>query len=121
MPNPLPLELINAERYRQIHGEGWSESHDDKHTKGELIAAAVCYYAHAVANYPPRYKSSGLPPLGWPWDVKWWKPQSADRDFVRAGALEMAERDRLHRADPKAYIGHCDRLLDQVVWQMLAV
>lgn len=41
------LELIAAERERQIHVEGWSEEHDDHHAKGEIASAATCYASAA--------------------------------------------------------------------------
>jgi hypothetical protein len=41
------IELIAAERKRQIEAKGWTYEHDDAHEEGELIAAAVCYAAEA--------------------------------------------------------------------------
>jgi hypothetical protein len=37
----------------------------------------------------------------WPWDRKWWKPKDRRRDLVRAGALILAEIERLDRAAAK--------------------
>lgn len=39
------IELIAAERKRQIEEEGWSLEHDDQHTTGALVAAAIAYAA----------------------------------------------------------------------------
>lgn len=36
----------------------------------------------------------------WPWPSKWWKPKSQRRDLVRAGALILAEIERLDRQQP---------------------
>lgn len=86
------IELIATERKRQIEVEGWSETHDDTHTDHQLSFAARCY---AAAFTPTKY-----PPLGWPWEVKWWKPsRSYRRNLVKAGALIAAEIDRLNRLE----------------------
>jgi len=78
---------IAAERRRQIEEEGWSPEHDDRHAEGQLAAAAACY---AWAGWPM-----------WPWDRAFWKPKSRRRDLVRAGALILAEIERLDRAETK--------------------
>ncbi len=39
------IELITAERKRQIEKEGWTPEHDAEHTDGSLALAAVCYAA----------------------------------------------------------------------------
>lgn len=108
-------ELIAEERLRQTQVEGWTAEHDDEHSGGEMVSAAVCYAVHAqgrawiVANNPRPDLGDGLkryrgeePPMGcdWPWDDEWWKPQDPIRDLVRAGALIAAEIDRLQRAAP---------------------
>lgn len=36
------IDLIAAERQRQIEEEGWTPDHDDQHTNGELALAAAC-------------------------------------------------------------------------------
>ncbi|NPW56957.1 hypothetical protein HPR97_34090, partial [Pseudomonas aeruginosa] len=36
--------------------------------------------------------------LFWPWDEEWWKPKSARENLVRAGALVLAEIERLDRS-----------------------
>lgn len=89
------VELIAAERQRQIEKEGWTASHDDDHDDGELALAAACY-----AN-PTRGVS--FPPNFWPWAEEWWKPSPGDRvrELVKAGALLAAEIDRLQRGHPK--------------------
>jgi hypothetical protein len=89
------FNLITAERQRQIDVEGWSEAHDDEHEDGEMFKAAIFYFANAVGN-PITFSPDGAP-LGWPWDARWWKPKGYDRDLIRAGALCVAERDRLQR------------------------
>ena len=80
---------IAAERMRQQTDECWSIAHDDGHTKGELRDAAAAYalgcsYAGDVQI--------------WPWSDAWWKPKDKRANLVRAGALIVAEIERLDRA-----------------------
>lgn len=87
---------ISAERKRQIESEGYDAAHDDVLNDGSLLRAAVIYYQFTV-NPPLQIRADGAP-LGWPWDPAAWKPRDARRNLERAGALAMAERDRLRRA-----------------------
>jgi hypothetical protein len=93
------IGLIAAERERQIKGEGWTLEHDDAHKYGELAAAASCYAHHAncqIRKFQPSYIKNR--PSGWPWDAKWWKPSAFPvHNLVKAGALIVAELDRLAR------------------------
>lgn len=75
---------VLAERRRQIDEEGWTADHDDEHTKGQLAAAATCYVTGRS--------------LYWPWLRSWWKPTTRRRNLVKAGALILAEIERLDRA-----------------------
>lgn len=84
---------VLAERARQITAEGWTAAHDDGHRDGELAIAASCYANPAS----PRWK--GGVPGNWPWRNKWWKPKDRRSDLVRAGALIIAEIERLDRLD----------------------
>lgn len=110
------LQAIHDERRRQILVEGWSLEHDDGHDKGEMARAAAAYAWGAgladdnirawlvTAEKTPRrdngsYWLEMLRRL-WPWDFSWWKPQDRRRDLVRAGALIVAEIERLDRAIP---------------------
>jgi hypothetical protein len=92
------IEDIHAERRRQIEVERWTPKHDDAHDKGELLLAAKAYFAHATnrALSQPRGDRAGIP-FEWPWDKKWWKPKSPRQDLVRAGALALAEIERIKR------------------------
>jgi hypothetical protein len=36
-------------------------------------------------------------PMGWPWDATWWKPKDRRSNLIRAGALMLAEKERLGR------------------------
>lgn len=88
-------KLIREERNRQITSEGWTREHDDlDHDDGSLAWAGTCYLLNAMGRCV--IGSNGAP-LGWPWDIKSWKPKDPVRDLVRAGALYTAEKERLHR------------------------
>ena len=81
------VELIAAERQRQMDVEGWTPEHDAEHDAGEILDAAICY---AVPRFAVKY---------WPWGRQWWKPSDDPiRNLVKAGALIAAEIDRLRRA-----------------------
>ncbi len=109
VPEPQPvmtsLARIAAERTRQIEAEGWTDHHDDGYTKGELARAAHCYADVAglivlhsegpkpIVAFPPCFIHRD-----WPWDKSWWKPAlNPMRNLEKAGALILAEMDRLAR------------------------
>ena len=103
---------VLAERRRQIEVEDWTPAHDDKHKSGELARAGACYALFGSNNDNWRYGWHGQPPVSWPWEVRWWKPKDRRRDLVRAGALILAEIERLDRiglappvAAPDAEVG----------------
>mgnify|MGYP003575047526 CR=1 FL=1 len=89
------IEAIAAERQRQIEVEGWTPDHDDKHGNGELAKAAACY----AMGQPLSLAKTGW--KIWPWEARWWKPDaSRRRNLVKAGALIVAEIERLDRSHP---------------------
>lgn len=100
---------VLAERRRQVEAEGWTPEHDDRHTVGDLASAAICYATmavqpevnrRAIMNATSR-SHDGVPFLvrHWPWpDCRGWKPTNPRRDLVKAGALILAEIERLDRA-----------------------
>ncbi|MFG9200326.1 hypothetical protein ACEPX9_09440 [Pseudomonas aeruginosa] len=88
---------VQAERRRQITAEGWTPEHDDEHSHGQIARAAACY-ALAGSSAPNDGTAALLVSLAWPWDQQWWKPTSARRDLIKAGALILAEIERLDRA-----------------------
>ncbi|HED2411909.1 TPA: ead/Ea22-like family protein [Raoultella planticola] len=94
---------VLAERKRQVSVEGWTPSHDDTHKNNEMAFAAACYAFHAAAaswdleDCGTEYDSHPAP-KNWPWEPEWWKPKSARADLVRAGALILAELERIDRA-----------------------
>jgi hypothetical protein len=94
-----------------VRHEGWSASHDYEHDSGELARAGACYAMAAGtrlhwlhSNYvkaarPHHDPVAGIEP--WPFDEDWWKPEDPRRDLVRAGALIIAEIERLDRQDAR--------------------
>lgn len=91
------LAAIAAERQRQINVEGFTAEHDHQHRSSELARAAACYCAIAGNDDDTRAArlKNGWLPATWPWDWSWWKPKDRRRDLVRAGALIVAEIERL--------------------------
>jgi len=96
------IEMIAAERQRQVEVEGFDASHDaDAYHDMQQLAWCACYYAmpselslfeggimidvHPVAMFP------------YSWDSRWAKRdgKSRIRQLVVAGALIAAEIDRL--------------------------
>lgn len=105
------IELIAAERKRQINEEGWTPTHDEMYMAGELALAVACY-----ASPVPLYqwlidvdKITFVDP--WPgWDKRKRIPLTNElirneelpvaeriRNLEKAGALIAAEIDRLQR------------------------
>ncbi|MDJ3786454.1 DUF550 domain-containing protein [Salmonella enterica] len=93
---------IMSERLRQIHMEGWAPEHDDTYDGGELAGAAACYARHVsargwvYAENPAAYQDEDVPG-DWPWAEEWWKPTTPYRDLEKAGALILAEMERINR------------------------
>lgn len=106
------IELITAERQRQIEVEGWTHEHDDKHTEGQLRRAAgwyalnadACNWHDVVGVTHPDSAASALFKerdgyYSWPFAREWFRPTGDTvRDLVKAGALIAAEIDRIQRA-----------------------
>jgi hypothetical protein len=99
-------ERIVAERTRQIQDEGWDDNHDDGHTNGELVRAAICYAANSLGvevrevHSSNKFSNEGLYPWKSDWDSDENKISRHDdiRSLEIAGALLAAEIDRLIRA-----------------------
>lgn len=111
------IELIAAERLRQVVEEEWSAQHDAQHSDGALAAAAAVYAAPV-----PIYRDATQEELKdddstqsnyiqdrdnlmfslrhvWPWLPGDLKRGDRVRELVKAGALIAAEIDRLHQAE----------------------
>ncbi|EPQ8800652.1 hypothetical protein ACUW02_006885 [Pseudomonas aeruginosa] len=80
---------VQAERRRQVEAEGWTPDHDDLYCAAELPRAAAAYILSGANDEAPAI---------WPFSAKWWKPRDARANYMRAGALILAEIERLDRA-----------------------
>lgn len=89
--NPAILDVI-AERQRQKAVEGWTSEHDDKYGKSQLLWASSCYVLNTIQPF-------NRIPMDWPWAPEWWKPTGPRRDLVKAGALILAEIERIDRQE----------------------
>lgn len=85
---------VAAERRRQVEKEDFDASHDDMATRGQLAGAAACYAMTGIEHWARDQAIKTI----WPWDEGWWKPTDRRRDLVKAGALIIAEIERLDRA-----------------------
>jgi len=94
---------IDAERDRQLTEEKWDEEHDDQHQDGSLWKAALFYVNTALKPQIWAYMNF----KSWPWGPEWYKPWrklsataeiDKERCLIKAGALILAEQDRLDRA-----------------------
>lgn len=86
------IEIIDAERKRQVEEEGWSYEHDDGHDHNQLVDAGDAYLRFSKAGRDQEV------PRFWPWDSSWWKPSSDEvRNLGKAGALYQAELERITR------------------------
>ncbi|EHF8231255.1 hypothetical protein B7O37_000660 [Enterobacter roggenkampii] len=86
------VQSVISERQRQQSVEGWTPEHDDEHTEGEMAEAAACYAMFA------NNQGFSVPGL-WPWAREWWKQSDQRRDLVKAGALILAEIERIDRQE----------------------
>lgn len=86
------LRDVIAERKRQMTAEGWTSEHDDEYVNGQLAAAASCYALFANMQFVTT-------PAQWPWSLNWWKQSGQRRDLVKAGALILAEIERIDRQE----------------------
>ena len=100
---------VLAERQRQISAEGWTPEHDDGHDEGEMCFAAAGYavvasdHLQAIARRMDDELSmddavSSPAPCD-PWPAGWtFKTCAPRRALVKAGALILAELERIDRA-----------------------
>lgn len=105
---PTGVEIIAAERMRQVSEEGWTEEHDDIH-RDEELACAACYYAMPEEIGDREEIGVRVTPIFFfpeTWDLEWAKrttPKDRIRDLAKAGALIAAEIDRLQRRTETGY------------------
>lgn len=95
------IELVVEERARQISVEGWTAEHDEKHDNSQLAYAASAYAGPVwLADFAVNVDL----PIQWPFSNAWWKPCRDNRikELVKAGALIVAEIERLQRKEARA-------------------
>ncbi|MCM7137132.1 hypothetical protein [Enterobacter cloacae] len=85
-------QSVIAERQRQQSAEGWTPEHDDQYGESQLLWASSCYVLNTIHSF-------NRIPLDWPWEPEWWKPTNPRRDLVKAGALILAEIERIDRQE----------------------
>ncbi len=89
---------VLAERKRQVEAEGYTSERDDKHLHGELARAAAAY---AVGGGIFRVNALQVPAQVWPYHWEF-NPKDERSNLVKAGALIIAEIERLDRAAIRA-------------------
>lgn len=92
------IDVMN-ERIRQQDDEGWTPEHDNRHTNGEMAGAAACYALASTSQPHGKVKLEAKHAIHecWPFERDWWKPSNPRRNLVKAGALILAEIERLDR------------------------
>ena len=96
------LDEIAAERRRQIEAEGFDASHDDQYPPGTLALAAAVYALPAAEGNSIHASGVRVWRALWPWDGSWLKRTTRRRDLIKAGALIVAEIERIDRAAQEA-------------------
>jgi hypothetical protein len=92
------LGAINSlvrERTRQVHAEGFKQTRDDAYTDDELARAAAVY---AMPDHVYQIVHLDAGQL-WPWATRWLKRGDRRQDLVKAGALIIAEIERIDRLE----------------------
>ena len=123
------IELIQSERWAQINVKGFTIDHDKVHAPKEafqdskLVLAAHAYEYAALDQLDPDRIRPGMKlniaPAPWPWDEAWWKSGTPKRMLTKAGALYLAEADRV-RANKwkqliaKSHAVRCGQLIDLI-------
>ena len=91
------LARVAERRLAQIYDHGRDADHDDTHDGGEIMSAAAAFLHVA------RTGNLNHVPPAWPWNDREWRPPTSVRDaLANAGAMIVAEIDRLTRAQRAA-------------------
>lgn len=98
------IKDIDAERTRQIYEEKWTNTHDNTHRKGELAGAAACYALKSCHPSNDNVREAIRRAIAdiWPFSQHWYKPTDRRQNLVKAGALIVAEIERIDRIIQKA-------------------
>lgn len=83
---------VLSERARQVDAEGFSHARDDNYVGLQLAGAAASYLILAAGGREEDARAF------WPWRKEWLKPGDQRRYLEKAGALVLAEMERLDRA-----------------------
>ena len=101
---------LASERARQITEEGYTPDWDDSHHRPADLALAAAAYAafsamesestrehhcQSLWGFVPGF--SGIIGQLWPWPAQWFKPRDRRRELIKAGALILAQLERLAR------------------------
>lgn len=98
------LAAIARERRRQVEAEGWSAEHDDYENQSHELCRAASRYLDVAAEKHLLFRFTKIkrPDFRWPFHSRWWKPSPArTRNLEKAGALTLAEMERLARAEQR--------------------
>lgn len=79
------LTMIQSEREKQIARHSYSKEHDKIWADGELAQAAAVY---AMPAQKRRVED-------WPFDMKFYRPESRIDELIKAAALIVAEIERI--------------------------
>ena len=91
------IDDIAAEWPLLVTEMGFGDGRADEFVHGQLARAAAAYAGFAGESDERRATVIGAPAL-WPWwSLGEWKPKDRRADLVRAGALIVAEIERLDR------------------------
>lgn len=95
---------VLAERARQISAEGYTPEHDDQHVNGEIAAMAAFYAMPDGARDWPATETGYGKTFGEAIKPDCWNAKTGyrRRELIKAGALVLAEIERLDRAAPRA-------------------
>lgn len=86
------IDLIQAERIRQVESEGYTAEKDAGHEEDLLLAAASYLFAVGQRmNNEDELEALFV----WPWDERYFKPGDNKRALVKAGALIAAAIDAM--------------------------
>ena len=103
-PMKTGIELIAAERERQITAEGYTAAHDDRHSPNDLLYAAWAYIEAAIhiGHGQNVMAAMCVDPEYYPWKDGSFKPSHVlNENLKKAGALIAAAMDHdIRHNDP---------------------
>ncbi len=95
------LREVARKREAHVLDHGWTAEHDDEHTEGELVRAALCYAAAGLEqaqNKPPESVRAGLRAF-WPFAETPNIKDTPEENYLVALSLIVAEVERLKRKE----------------------